>query len=82
MYYNRLLFSIYTEKDSSPVYTTNYAELIVLGKGIVTFDILVDGKPKVINFCNIFLALELEYNLLSVSTIRKLVNLFWQKKGK
>ena len=40
-----------------------------MGKGMVTLDVLGDGKPEVVNFCNVFHAPELEHNLLSVSTI-------------
>ena len=42
---------------------------------------LVDGKQEVINFCNVFHAPELEYNLLSVGTIEKAGYLILVKKG-
>ncbi len=71
MCYDKLLFSTYNEENSPPVYTVDHAKLIVLGKGTVTLDILVDSKPEVVNFCNVFYSPELEYNLLSVGTIEK-----------
>lgn len=71
MYYDRLLFSIYNEKDLLFIYTVDHTKLRVLNKGTVTFDVLVNGKPEVINFCNIFYTPKLEYNLLSGSTIKK-----------
>ena len=62
---------------------TDHAELEVLGKGIVPLDVLVDGKQEVVNFCKyVFHAPELEYNLLSVSTIEKSGYLILAKKGK
>ena len=60
IYFNRLLFSIYNKKNSPPIRIANYAELVVLTKGMVTFDVLVDGKPEVINFCNVFYTPKLE----------------------
>lgn len=69
--YNKLLFSTYNKEDSPLVHTINHAKLVCLGKGTVTLDILVKGKPKVINFCNVFYALDLEYNLILVGTIEK-----------
>lgn len=42
-----------------------------MGKGIITLDVLVDGKSEVVNFYNVLHALELEYNLLLVGTIEK-----------
>ena len=38
---------------------------------MVTLDMLVEGKPELVNFCNVFYVSELEYHLLSVSTIEK-----------
>ncbi len=71
MCYNKLLFSTYNKENSPPVRTADHAELIVLEKGTVTLDLLVDGKPEVVNFCNIFYTPELKYNLLSVGTIER-----------
>ena len=44
MYYDRLLFSIYKEKNSPPLYTADDIDFNVLGKSIVTLDVLIDGK--------------------------------------
>lgn len=74
MYYNKLLFSIYNEKDSLPICTTNHVELIVLEKDTVILDMLMNSKLKVINFCNLIYALWLEYNLFSVGIIEKVSN--------
>ena len=82
MCYDRSLFSIYKEGNLSPVRTADHTELNVLGKNIVTLDVLVDGKSEVVNFCNILHAPELEYNLLSVGTIEKAGYLILAKKGK
>lgn len=51
-------------------------------KGIVTLDVLVDGKPEVVNFCNILHSLDLEHNFLSVGTIEKADYLILVKKRK
>ena len=51
------------------IHHPDHTKLKVLGKGIVTLDVLVDGKPEVVNFCNVTHTLELDYNLLSVGTI-------------
>lgn len=40
-------------------------------KDMVIFDMLVNGKSKMVNFCNIFCIPELEYNFLLVDTIKK-----------
>ena len=82
MYYDRLLFSIYNEENSPLVCTTDHAELVVLGKGTVTLDVLVNGKPEVVNFCNVFYAPDLKYNLLSVGTIEKASYSILAKKEK
>ena len=82
MCYDRLLFCIYNKKNLSLVYTADYTELKVLKKSIITLDVLIDSKPEVVNFCNVFYALELEYNLLSISIIEKADYLILAKKGK
>ena len=69
--YNILLFNTYNEENLLLVHTADQAKLIILGKGMVTLDVLVNGKPKVVNFCNVLYALELEYNLLPVDIIKK-----------
>ena len=69
--YDRSLFSIYNKKNSSLVRTADHTELKVLGKGIVPLDVLIDGKPEVVNVCSVLHAPELDYNLLSVGTIEK-----------
>ncbi len=69
--YDRSLFSTYNKESSSPVRTADHTELQVLGKSIVPLDVLIDGKPKVVNFCNVLHAPELEYSLLSVNTFEK-----------
>ncbi len=71
IYYNKLLFSTHKEKDSPPVGTADHAELIVLGWGTVTLDVLEDDKSESLNFCSVFYSPELEYNFFSVSTIEK-----------
>ena len=80
--YDGLLFSTYNEEDSLPVRTADHAEPIVLGKGMVTLDVLVEGKPEVVNFHNVPYAPELEYNLLLVGTIEKANYSILAKKGK
>lgn len=80
MYYNRLLLSTYNKENSPLVCTTNYIQLVVFGKGTVTLDALVNGKPEVVNFCNILYISELEYNLLSIDTIEKVSYLILAKK--
>lgn len=80
--YDKLLFSIYKEENSPPVHIVDYVELIVLEKGTVTLDILVDGKLEVINFYNVLYAPKLGYNLLSVGIIKKADYLILTKKGK
>lgn len=67
--YNKSLFSIYKEKNLPFVCIADHIKLNIIGKSIVTFDVLVDGKSKVINFYNFFYILELEYNLFLVGTI-------------
>lgn len=52
--YNRLLFNIYREQDSQLVHTADYIKLIVIEKSMVTFDMFINGKLEVVNFCNIF----------------------------
>ena len=82
MCYNRLLFSTYSEEDLPPIRTADHTELKVMGKGMVTLDVLVVGKPDVVNFCNVLHAPELEHNLLSVGTIEKAGYSILAKKGK
>lgn len=53
-----------------------------MGKGIALFDILVDGKSKVVNFCNVTYTLKLEYNLLLIVIIKKANYLILAKTGK
>lgn len=80
--YDKLLFSIYNKKNSLLVCTMDYIELRLLGKDMVTLDLFIDGKPKVINLCNILHTPELEDNLLSVSIIEKVGYLILAKKEK
>lgn len=82
MCYDRLLFSTYNKESSLPLYIADYTELKVLGKGMVTLDILIDGKLKFVNFCNILHVPELEYNLFFVGIIEKASYLILAKKGK
>ncbi len=60
-------------KDSPPVRTANHAELVVLGKGTVTLDVLVDGKPEVVNFCNVLMLLSWSTIFFQLVQLRKLV---------
>lgn len=71
MCYDRLLFSIYKEKNLPPIYTTDHAKLIVWEKGAVTLDVFIDSKLEVVYFYNIFYIPELEYNFFSVGIIEK-----------
>lgn len=82
MCYTRSLFSIYKEKSSPLVCTTDHTEFNILEKSIVTLNVLVDGKSKVLNFCNILYTPELKYNLFSIGTIEKVGYLILDKKGK
>lgn len=79
---NKLLFSVYNKRNSPPIYTADYSELKVLGKGMVTLNMLLDSKFKVVNFYNIFYVLELEYNFFSVTIIKKASYLILAKKVK
>lgn len=78
--YNRSFFNIYKEKNLPLVHIANHIELNIVGKSMVTFDVLVDGKSKVINFYNLFHILELEYNLFLVGTIKTANYLILAKK--
>ncbi len=80
--YDRSLFSTYNKESSSPVRTADHTELKVLGKGMGPLDVLIDGKPEVVNFCNVLNAPDLEYNLLSVGTIGKAGYSILAKNGK
>ncbi len=60
MCYDRLLYSTYNKESSPPVRTADHTELKVLGKGMVALDVLIDGKPEVVHFCNVLHAPELE----------------------
>ena len=82
MCYDRSLFSIYKERNLPLVRTVDHIELNVLGKVIVTLDMFIDGKSEVVNFCNILHAPELEYNLLSIGTIKKASYSILAKKKK
>lgn len=79
MYYNRLFFSIY-KKNLPLIYIVDYIEFNVLEKNMITFDIFVDNKSKVINFCNIFYAFKLKYNLFLINIIEKVSYLILTKK--
>ena len=54
MCHNRLLFSIYNEENSPPICIADHAELVILRKGTVTLNMLVDSKPEIVNFGNVF----------------------------
>lgn len=71
MCYDKSLFSIYKEGNSVFLYTADHTKLNILGKNMVTLDVFIDSKSKVVNYCNVFYTPELEYNLLSVGTIEK-----------
>ena len=81
MCYNRLLFSTYNEEDSPPVRTAHHTELIVLGKGMVTLDVLVDGK-QVVNFCMSLMLLSWSVIFFQLVQLRQPVIQFWPRKGK
>lgn len=82
IYYNKLLFSIYKEKNSLFIYITDQTKLNILEKNMVILNMLVDNKSKVVNFCNIFYTFKLKYNLLLVGTIEKATYLILSKKRK
>ena len=69
--YNKLLFSTYNKKNLLLICTANYAKLIVLRKKMVTLNLLLNGKPDIVNFCNVFYTSELEYNFLLIDIIKK-----------
>lgn len=80
--YNKLLFSIYNKENLPFIYIADHIKLRVLRKSMITFVVLIDGKPKVVNFCNIFYAPELKYNLFSVGILEKVNFLILAKKKK
>ncbi len=80
--YDRSLFSIYNKKNSSFVRTADHTELKVLGKGIVPLNVLIDGKPEVVNVCSVLHTPELDYNPFSVGTIEKAGYSILAKNGK
>lgn len=82
IYYNKLLFSIYKEKNSLFICTMHQTKLNVLKKKMVTLNMLVDDKSKFVNFCNIFYAFKLKHNLFLVDTIKKGAYLILSKKEK
>lgn len=82
IYYNKLLFGIYNKRNLSLICTADHTELIVLDKGIVNLNVLVDSKPEVVNSCNNFYTSKLEYNLFLVSIIEKAGYLILVKKKK
>ena len=49
---------------------------------MVPLNVLIDGKPEVVNFCNFFHTHELEIDLLSVGTIEKAGYSILAKNGK
>lgn len=82
IYYDRLLFSINDTKSLPPIYIANYIELKVLKKNIIPFDMLINSKSKVVNFCNLLHAPELRYNFLIVDIIKKARYSIIAKNGK
>lgn len=63
IYYEKLLFNIYKEKNSLFIYITVYIEFKILKKSMIIVNILISNKLKIVNFYNIFYASKLEYNL-------------------
>lgn len=49
----------------------DYIKFKVLGKSMITLDMLIDNKSKIVNFCNVLYISKLEYNLFSVDIIEK-----------
>lgn len=47
---------------------------------MISLDMLINSKSKIVNFCNIFLTPDLEYNLFLISQIIKARFDFRQKK--
>lgn len=82
MYYNRLLFSIYKKRYSLLIYTTDQTKHNDFKKNMITFNMLVNSKSKVVNFCNVFYSFKLEYNLFLVSIIKKTAYLILTNKEK
>lgn len=80
MCYDKLLFNTYNKENSPLVYTADYTKFKILGKSMVTLNVLIDSKPEVVNFYNVFHAFELKYNLLLVNIIEKIGYLILAKK--
>lgn len=80
--YDWLLFGIYKEKSSIFINIANYTKLNVLRKGIITFNVPINGKFEVVYFCNIFYFSDLEYNLLLIHIIKKAGYLILAQKKK
>ncbi len=47
------------------------SKLRVMGKTTVSFKVIIDGVALQVNFLNVFHSLDLEYNSLSVVTIKE-----------
>lgn len=47
---------------------------------MITLDVLIDGKSKVVNHCNIFHISKLKYNFLLIDIIEKANYLILAKK--
>lgn len=82
MCYNKQLFSIYKKESLPLLYTADHIWLNALKKNIISFDVLVEGKSEVVNWCSFFHTLELKYNLFLIGTIKKAGYLILTKKGK
>lgn len=53
-YYDKLWFNIYNIKNLLPIYTTDDIELQILGKSMVSFNIFINGKLKVVIYFIVF----------------------------
>ncbi len=69
--YDCLSFSTYSEVQLSPIRMADNSKLRVLGKGTVSFTVMIDVETLQVNFLNVLYSPDLEYNLLSVGTIEE-----------
>ena len=82
MTYDCLLFSTYSEVQLSRIRMADNSNQRVMGKGTVSFKVIIDGGALQVNFLNVLYSLDLEYNLLSVVTIKEAGYSVLAKNGK
>ncbi len=63
MTYDRLLFSIYSEVQISPIQIADNSKLRVLDKGTIFLTVMIDDEALQVDFLNDLHSNDLEYNL-------------------